>query len=49
MRRVTSTDIQLLSTVYPMLTGGELLDGVPDRQVYKAFWEKARSDSFSPA
>jgi glutamate synthase domain-containing protein 2 len=49
MRRVTGTDIQMLSTVYPMLRGGELIDGVPDLPVYKAFWEKARPDSFSPA
>jgi glutamate synthase domain-containing protein 2 len=48
MRRVTSTDIQLLSTIYPMLNGGELIDGLPDRPVYKSFWEKARPDSFSP-
>lgn len=48
MRRVTRTDIQMLSTIYPMLHGGELIEGVPDRPVYKAFWEKARPDSFSP-
>jgi glutamate synthase domain-containing protein 2 len=48
MRRVTRSEIQLMSTIYPTLKGGELLEGIPDKPVYKAFWEKARPDSFSP-
>jgi len=48
MRRITRSEIQLMSTIYPTLKGGELLEGMPDRPVYKAFWAQARPDSFSP-
>jgi len=48
MRRITRSEIQLMSTIYPTLKGGELLEGIPDRPVYKSFWAQARPDSFSP-
>jgi hypothetical protein len=49
VRRVSGHEIQLLSALYPALQPGELLDGEADQPVYRAFWSKARPDSFAPA
>jgi glutamate synthase domain-containing protein 2 len=49
VRRVTPHEIRLLSTLYPTLRPGQLLDGDADAPVYRMFWSKARADTFSPA
>jgi glutamate synthase domain-containing protein 2 len=49
VRRVSGHEIRLLSTLYPTLQPGELLDGDADAPVYRAFWSRARPDSFAPA
>ncbi|MFM1989710.1 MAG: hypothetical protein RJA99_2667 [Pseudomonadota bacterium] len=48
MRRVSPHEIRLLSTLYPSLQPGELLDGEADAPVYRTFWSQARPDSFAP-
>ncbi|MEI7445688.1 MAG: FMN-binding glutamate synthase family protein [Burkholderiales bacterium] len=48
VRRVSPQEIALLSTLYPSLQPGELLDGEADAPVYRTFWSRARSDSFAP-
>jgi glutamate synthase domain-containing protein 2 len=47
VRRVSHHEIRLLSTLYPQLSPGELLAGPADASVYKAFWSRARADTFS--
>ena len=47
VRRVSGHEIRLLSTLYPTLQPGELLDGEADAPVYRAFWGRARADSFA--
>jgi glutamate synthase domain-containing protein 2 len=49
VRRVTANEIRLLSTLYPPLQPGELLDGEADAPVYRMFWSKARPDTFAAA
>jgi len=49
VRRVSGHEIRLLSTLYPALQPGELLDGDADAPVYRMFWSRARPDSFAPA
>ena len=48
LRRVSSTSIHSLATLYPFLRSGELLQGMPEHAVFKAFWNDARSDTFAP-
>jgi glutamate synthase domain-containing protein 2 len=49
VRRVSQHEIRLMSTLYPQLSPGELLDGPAAAPVYQAFWTKARADSFLSA
>jgi glutamate synthase domain-containing protein 2 len=49
VRRVSGHEIRLLSTLYPVMAAGELLDGEGDGAVFRAFWSKARPDSFAAA
>jgi glutamate synthase domain-containing protein 2 len=49
VRRVTDHEIKLLSTLYPPMQPGELLDGEAQHPVYRMYWPKARPDSFSAA
>ncbi|MBS7455808.1 FMN-binding glutamate synthase family protein [Coralloluteibacterium stylophorae] len=47
IRRVSSTQVRSLASLYPYLEPGELLHGVPDHQVFRRFWLAARADAFS--
>jgi glutamate synthase domain-containing protein 2 len=49
VRRVSSTEIRLLSDLYPFLQTGELLQGTQSRDFYTTAWAMARADSFDPA
>jgi glutamate synthase domain-containing protein 2 len=49
VRRVDAHEARLLSAVYPVLQPGELLDGDAEPAVFRAFWSRARPDSFFPA
>jgi glutamate synthase domain-containing protein 2 len=46
MRRVSPSEVRSLAALYRFLEPGELLSGVPEHAVFKAFWASARSDSF---
>ncbi|WP_136064175.1 FMN-binding glutamate synthase family protein [Modicisalibacter radicis] len=48
LRRVSRTEIQSLSMLYPYLEPGELLDGTPEHSVFRRFWHDASPDSFHP-
>ena len=48
VRRVSSTEIRLLSDLYPFLKAGELLESAQNRDFYTAAWAMARTDSFDP-
>lgn len=47
-RRISSTEVRLLSTLYPELETGELLRGEFRHTVFKVGWSMARADSFAP-
>jgi glutamate synthase domain-containing protein 2 len=49
VRRTSGHEIRLLSTLYPPMQPGALLDGDADGAVFRAFWSKARPDSFAAA
>lgn len=46
LRRVSPVEVRSLAALYPFLQPGELLGGVPNHAVFKAFWSISRSDSF---
>ncbi len=49
VRRVTRSEIRLLSTIYPPMRPGALLEGDLSRwPVYGRYWQMARADSFAP-
>jgi glutamate synthase domain-containing protein 2 len=48
LRRVSSTKIKSLATLYPQVKPGELLNGTPGHAVFQRFWADARADSFAP-
>jgi len=48
LRRVSPTEVRSLAALYRFLEPGELLTGVPEHAVFKAFWPNARADSFAP-
>ena len=48
LRRVSPTEVRSLAALYRFLEPGELLAGVPEHAVFKAFWPSARADSFAP-
>lgn len=47
IRRISSTDVRSLATLYQWTRGGELLGGTPDHPVFKIFWETASPDRFT--
>ncbi|MEY1661170.1 FMN-binding glutamate synthase family protein [Isoalcanivorax beigongshangi] len=47
--RVSSTEIQLFSKLYPYLEPGALLQGEVDNDFYRRMWPLARAEQFSPA
>ena len=48
VRRVTATEIKLMSQMHTFLKPGELLTGETQREFYTASWAMARADSFDP-
>lgn len=48
LRRVSPVEIRSLAALYRFLEPGELLHGVPDHAVFRAFWAEARADVFAP-
>jgi glutamate synthase domain-containing protein 2 len=48
IRRVSSTEVRSLSALYQFVKPGELLGGLPNHAVFKAFWDIARADTFAP-
>jgi len=49
VRRVSRSEIRLLSAIYPAMRPGAILEGDLSRwPVYSRYWEMARADSFSP-
>ena len=49
VRRVSEREILPLSVLHPPMQPGELLDGEADSPVFRAFWSRARPESFAPA
>lgn len=48
VRRVSQTEIRSLASLYRYLRPGELLGGkLPEHAVFQAFWDLARTDSFT--
>jgi hypothetical protein len=48
IRRVSSTEVRSLATLYRFLEPGELLgDTVPEHAVFERFWKVARPDTFA--
>ena len=47
IRRISSTEVRSLATLYQWTRSGELLSGTPDHPVFKVFWESASPDRFS--
>lgn len=48
-RRVSSSEVRLLSALFPELAPGELLEGKFRHKVFQVGWAMARADSFKPA
>lgn len=47
-RRISSSEIRLLSALFPELTPGELLRGEFRHQVFQTGWAMAQANSFQP-
>ncbi|AHV91873.1 FMN-binding glutamate synthase family protein [Bordetella holmesii] len=47
-RRISSSEVRLLSALFPELTPGELLRGEFRHNVFKVGWSMATADSFQP-
>lgn len=47
LRRVSPIEVRSLAALYRFLEPGELVSGIPDHAVFKAFWDRSRSDSFA--
>lgn len=47
LRRVSPIEVRSIGALYRFLQPGELLDRIPDHAVFKDFWDKASSASFS--
>jgi len=47
IRRVSSTEVHSLATLYKFLEPGELIDGVSEHAVFQRFWADARPDTFA--
>ncbi|WP_454689608.1 FMN-binding glutamate synthase family protein [Achromobacter aloeverae] len=48
-RRISPSEVRLLSSLFPELAPGELLEGKFRHQVFEVNWAMARADSFQPA
>ena len=48
IRRVSSTEVRSLATLYKFVKPGELIDGVGEHAVFQRFWKDARPDTFAP-
>ena len=48
IRRVSSTEVRSLASLYNFVKPGELLAGLPEHPAYRVFWNASRSDSFAP-
>ena len=49
IRRVSSTEVRSLATLYKFVPPGELLDGISEHAVFQRFWADARPDTFAPS
>jgi len=49
IRRVSSTEVRSLATLYKFVKPGELIDGVSEHAVFQRFWKDARPDTFAPS
>ncbi len=47
IRRISSTEVTSLATLYKFLKPGELLDDSASHQVFAYYWKKARAESFA--
>jgi glutamate synthase domain-containing protein 2 len=48
-RRISTSEVRLLSAIFPELAPGELLEGKFRHRVFEVGWSMARADSFQPA
>jgi len=48
IRRVSSTEVRSLASLYRFVEPGELVGTVPDHVVFQRFWAAARADTFAP-
>ena len=46
IRRVNSTEVRSLATLYPWVKPGALVDGVAEQPAFKYFWDQATPDTF---
>jgi glutamate synthase domain-containing protein 2 len=49
IRRISSTEVTSLATLYKFLKPGELLQDTTSHRVFAYYWEKARAESFALA
>lgn len=49
IRRVSSTEVRSLATLYKFVQPGELIGGVSEHAVFQRFWADARPDTFAPS
>ncbi|MET0232920.1 MAG: glutamate synthase-related protein, partial [Rhodanobacteraceae bacterium] len=49
IRRVSSTEVRSLATLYKFVKPGELIDGVSEHALFQRFWKDARPDTFAPS
>jgi glutamate synthase domain-containing protein 2 len=49
IRRVSSTEVRSLATLYKFVRPGELIGGVSEHAVFQRFWKDARPDTFAPS
>jgi hypothetical protein len=48
VRRISSTEVRLLSNLYPFIAPGSLLNGnTPPHAVFQVFWPRASAQSFA--
>ncbi|EPC02363.1 hypothetical protein L861_15110 [Litchfieldella anticariensis FP35 = DSM 16096] len=48
LRRVSRNEIRSFDVLFPYLAPGELLNGPPDHEVFRHYWQEASADSFQP-
>jgi len=49
IRRISSTEVRSLATLYRYVKPGELLAGeLPEHPAFRVFWNEARADAFVP-